>query len=208
VADDLMSQSDAALMRRVVAGEAACFAELVRRYERPLLRVAHSRLGRFDWAEEAVQEALLSAFRSARTYDYRFSFRTWLWTIVLNECRGHYERRMRRPAPQSLTTAAANDDCSAALTDNSAAPLAQLLAQERKDSLELLLGQLSTVQADALRLRFFAGLKFQEIADTMGCSLNSAKNRVRWGLEHLARLIKPDHTKGMPAESAPQEREA
>jgi DNA-directed RNA polymerase specialized sigma24 family protein len=33
-----------------------------------------------------------------------------------------------------------------------------------------------------LRLRFYGGLKFQEIADVQGCSLTSAKNRVRWGL--------------------------
>ena len=46
---------------------------------------------------------------------------------------------------------------------------------------------LPDVQADALRLRFFAGLKFHEIADTMSCSLSAAKNRVRTGLQvHLA----------------------
>jgi RNA polymerase sigma-70 factor (ECF subfamily) len=45
------------------------------------------------------------------------------------------------------------------------------------------------VQADALRLRFFGGLKFQEIADAMQCSLNTAKNRVRWGLMRMAELM-------------------
>ena len=70
-------------------------------------------------------------------------------------------------------------------------PLERLLAKERTAQLERLLGRLSRVQADALRLRFFGGLKFQEIADTLECSLSTAKNRVRWGLLHLAEMIDP-----------------
>ena len=45
------------------------FVLLVERYERPLPWVARSRLGRVDWAEEAVQETFLSAFKSAHAFD-------------------------------------------------------------------------------------------------------------------------------------------
>jgi RNA polymerase sigma-70 factor (ECF subfamily) len=51
------------------------------------------------------------------------------------------------------------------------------------------LARLPAAQADALRLRFFGGLKFQEIADTMPCSLNTAKNRVRDGLARMAEML-------------------
>jgi RNA polymerase sigma-70 factor (ECF subfamily) len=64
-----------------------------------------------------------------------------------------------------------------------------LLAKERAAQLEALLARLSLAQADALRLRFFGGLKFQEIADTMQCSLNTAKNRVRDGLARMAEML-------------------
>ena len=186
MAEDWETLTDTELMRRVVAGQAACFAEIVRRYQGPLLRVARSRLGRADWAEEVVQETLMAAFRAARTFDPRFSFRTWLWTIALNECRSHFARRQRRPPCESLPAESAEDQAPA--------PLERVLAQERSDLLESLLARLNPVQADALRLRFFGGLKFQEIADAMGCSLGSAKNRVRWGLAHLAEWLAPQHT--------------
>ena len=68
-------------------------------------------------------------------------------------------------------------------------PLARLLDQERSVLLEMFLARLSTVQADALRLRFFGGLKFPEIAVAMNCSLPTAKNRVRWGLMRLAKWL-------------------
>ena len=61
-----------------------------------------------------------------------------------------------------------------------------MLARERSELLEASLAALPTVQADALRLRFFGGLKFEEIAEAMQCSLGTAKNRVRWGLMRMA----------------------
>jgi RNA polymerase sigma-70 factor (ECF subfamily) len=70
--------------------------------------------------------------------------------------------------------------------DSGEQPFERVLARERSELLEASLAALPTVQADALRLRFFGGLKFEEIAETMQCSLGTAKNRVRWGLMRLA----------------------
>jgi RNA polymerase sigma-70 factor (ECF subfamily) len=199
--DERATQSDAVLIARVQAGETHCFGELVRRYQPVLARVARSRLGRTDWAEDIVQETFLAAFKSCASYDSRFSFRTWLWTILLNQCRGHYQRRLRsvplEPWPKGDEPAGANEQ-----GDKSGSPLIQLLAKERSAQLEALLGQLSTVQADALRLRFFGGLKFHEIAEAMPCSLTSAKNRVRWGLMRMAELLQAAGAQGAAPSNA------
>ncbi len=87
--------SDAALVEHARAGQSECFDQLVLRYQAALMRVARSRLGRADWAEDVVQETLLAVYRGLATYDPRFAFRTWLWTILLNQCRAHHERRTR-----------------------------------------------------------------------------------------------------------------
>jgi RNA polymerase sigma-70 factor, ECF subfamily len=193
---DLAEHSDALILARVRAGDADAFAVLVARYQAPLLRVARSRLGRLDWAEDVVQETFLSAFKSCASYDPRFEFRTWLWTILLNQCSAHYHRRMRREAAMPVAPASERDRDDGSTPLGVDAPLASLLAKERSDQLEGFLLELSAVQADALRLRFFGGLKFQEIADAMQCSLNTAKNRVRWGLMRMAELIKAAETSG------------
>ena len=184
-----VEQSDAVIVARVKAGEAGAFSLLVARYQSPLLRVARSRLGRLDWAEDVVQETFLAAFKSCAGYDPRYEFRTWLWTILLNQCAAHYHRRIRREeTAQSALAAPPVAGANGRETDD-VTPLVALLNKERSEQLESLLLQLSLVQADALRLRFFAGLKFQEIAVAMQCSLNTAKNRVRWGLMRMAELI-------------------
>ena len=187
MSDKRTTDGDAELMRRIQLGETELFAQLVGRYQRALVRVARSRLGRDDWAEEAVQETFLAAFKARRTYDSRFSFRTWLWTILINQCRSHFARRQRAPQLESWPDEATGQ-VDAALHD-AVPPLSSLLARERTERLESLLGRLSVVQADALRLRFFAGLKFQEIAATMDCSLGTAKNRVRGGLLRMSEMM-------------------
>ncbi|MEX0676347.1 MAG: sigma-70 family RNA polymerase sigma factor [Pirellulales bacterium] len=187
--DPKAQQSDATLMARVNRGETDCFAELVRRYQPALVRVAASRLGRADWAEDVVQETFLAAFKSCASYDPRFGFRTWLWTILLNQCHGHYQRRARSLPVEPLTGELEQSVGQGSDEHRESSPLAELLAKERAAQLEALLAQLTLAQADALRLRFFGGLKFHEIAETMQCSLSTAKNRVRFGLTRMAELL-------------------
>ena len=188
VFDPAQPPSDVALMARVQRGETELFAELVARYQAPLRRVARSRLGRVEWAEDVVQETFLAAFKSRATFDARFSFRTWLWTILLHQSHGHYQRR-QRSVPIEPLSAEERQEVAETNAAGGTTPLSQLLAKERSAQLEVLLGQLSLPQADALRLRFFAELKFHEIADAMQCSLNTAKNRVRTGLIRMAELL-------------------
>jgi RNA polymerase sigma-70 factor, ECF subfamily len=185
--------SDQALMRRVQAGEAALFSEIVRRYEAALRRVAASRLGQAEWAEDVVQETFLAAYKGRHTYRPELSFRTWLWTILLNQCRRSWGGQVRRPRLLNWGDQTAENVAPAiyqASIERGGQPWEGLLARERAGLLEQLLGQLPPAQADALRLRFFGELKFDEIADTMGCSLLTAKNRVKSGLLRLAELAR------------------
>jgi RNA polymerase sigma-70 factor (ECF subfamily) len=186
--------SDGMLVEAVLSGRREQFAIVVQRYQSALLRMAESRLGCRDWAEDVVQETFLCALKWLNSYDSRFSFRTWLWTIMLNQCRRQYKRRAQRPADLSWDAdraRIATHDAEPLTSDNDV-PLARLIDKERQLHLQDLLRQLPEVQADALRLRFYGGLKFQEIADAMQCSLSSAKNRVRWGLTKMNQLMAGD----------------
>ncbi|MGE0756687.1 MAG: RNA polymerase sigma factor, partial [Pirellulaceae bacterium] len=64
-------------------------------------------------------------------------------------------------------------------------------AREQTQLIDELLRRLPEPQADALRLRFFGGLTFPEIAAAMDCGLTTAKNRVRAGLTTLAEWLGP-----------------
>jgi RNA polymerase sigma-70 factor (ECF subfamily) len=183
-------QPDSAFIAAVLAGQTEQFGELARRYRDGLWRAAKSRLGDSDKADDAVQEALLNAYRWLASYDSRFSFRTWLWTILLNQCRRVLGKTAKRREQQASDTEAAPGF--AELVGREACPHESALIQERAEVLERLLDRLPESQADALRLRFFGDLKFQEIADVLECSVGTAKNRVRAGLLQLAKWLGED----------------
>lgn len=175
--------TDAQLMLEVQAGDDGLFDELIVRHRPALLRFAGSMLGDAHAAEDAVQEALLAAYSARATYNPRFAFSTWVYTILLNIC-----RRQRRRT-QAATTARSAFLPVAAIAET---PLDRLLQTERREQLIELLAELPDVEADALRLRFFAGLQFDEIALAMDSSLTGAKVRVRRGLERLAERLRRD----------------
>jgi RNA polymerase sigma-70 factor, ECF subfamily len=175
------------LIAAASTGDQEAFALLMRRYQEALFRMAMSRLGRRELAEEALQETLLCAHRWLATYDSRFSFRTWLWTILLNQCsrQGKREARHAPLADETIQFGFAPQN----RVSQPASPLDQLLQRETSERVHDLLARLPEMQADALRLRFFGGLTFPEIAAAMRCSEAGAKNRVKSGLLKLAEWL-------------------
>lgn len=187
-----MTLDDSQLMRRVQEGEFRFFDILVERYRPSLVRVATGVLGDSTLAEDVVQETFLAVFAARQTFNPSLNFRTWLWTILLNLCRRHRARLGRR---REETSRSEIDSVGAPVVGHPSTPetgLAALLLRERSEQLQRLLNELPDVQADAIRLRFFAELTYDEIARAMGISLGGAKLRVRTALEKLSRQLRGD----------------
>lgn len=182
--------SDESVVDAVLRGETQQYSVLMRRYEQSLFRLALSRLGRIERAEDAVQEAFYCAYRSLKTFNPKYRFRTWLWTILLNTCRA----QMKRQRLHEKTFYVPDDDKHSSIVErvpgNEPEPADVFCARERSAQLDRLLASLPVHDADALRLRFFGGLKFSEIAEVMGSSLSGAKTRVRRGLSRMSALLK------------------
>jgi RNA polymerase sigma-70 factor, ECF subfamily len=177
--------TDGEVIERIRAGEVVLFSQLVERYQHPLVALAVNRLGKRDLAEDVVQESFLCAFRWLDSYDSQYAFRTWLWTILLNQCHRTAEKERRTEAVRSSFAASqANFE-----VDRQDSPTHRLESQESGSELRRAIKKLPPAHADALRLRFFGGLKFEAIAQATGCSLRTAKYRVKEGLLRLGDLL-------------------
>ena len=181
-----MSLSDADILTRVQQGEHELFGQLVMRYTDRFLRVAQSKLGDCATAEDVVQETFLAAFAARDSYKPEFAVSTWLWTILLNLCRSRWKKQHKRPWEQSGLT---HESAAASPTSEEPSVLSWLIAEEERGLLHQFLSELPEPQADALRLWFFGGLKYEQIAMTTGCSLSGAKRRVKTGLERLSERV-------------------
>jgi len=87
---------DAALVRRIVAGDRGAFEQVMRRHNRRLYRLARATLRDDAEAQDALQEAYLAAYRSIAEFRGEAALSTWLSRLLLNECFGRIRRKARR----------------------------------------------------------------------------------------------------------------
>src|ERR671925_1521145 len=93
------SSGDARLLRAAQAGEEGAFERLISPYRGELQAHAYRMLGSLHDAEDAVQEAMLRAWRGIGRFEGRSSLRSWLYTITTNASLRLIERRPRRVLP-------------------------------------------------------------------------------------------------------------
>src|SRR5438132_9010646 len=89
----------AAALRRAQAGEESAFASLVERHRGELHAHCYRMLGSAHDAEDALQEAMLRAWRGLASFEGRSSLRSWLYTIATNTCLDEIGRRPKRVLP-------------------------------------------------------------------------------------------------------------
>jgi RNA polymerase sigma-70 factor, ECF subfamily len=171
---------DAALLRAHVAGDRDAFAELVRRHRDRLWALALRTLGDREEAADAVQDALVSAYRSADRFRGDAAVTTWLHRIVVNACLDRVRRRQARPTvplpEHEVGLAAARGgvmpyDSDTVLTVRAA--LAQLPAEQRV----------------ALVLLDMQGYSVAEIARMLDVAEGTIKSRCARGRARLAVLL-------------------
>jgi RNA polymerase sigma-70 factor, ECF subfamily len=133
----IAEQDEAALVARAVAGDRAAFGTLVERYAAVARRVARAVLGNPEDADDAAQDAMLSALVKLDQYDPRRPFGPWLLRIVANAATDRRRRRTVRrvePLDIALTAGGARPDATAerrALSERLRQALAELPARRR-----------------------------------------------------------------------------
>ena len=182
VTDDgvgLDGDRDAALVRRVLDGDAAAFTTLVDRHVAACLRFATRMLGNRADAEDATQETLVRAYRALGRYEEREVFRTWLFSILVNRCRTAAMRRERR---QRRVVADERALVSAAVASDA-------VAVEWQTELERALATLDPEQREAFVLKHVEQWSYDEMAAATGVGVSALKMRVKRACERLQRLM-------------------
>lgn len=193
--DEAEDARDRALLAAHVAGDPAAFGELVGRHRQRMWAVAVRTLRDPEEAADAVQDACLSAYRSAGTYRGEARVSTWLHRVVVNACLDRARRAKVRPTVP--------------LPAQPPADPRDLLA-ERETQLEVTraLATLPAEQRVALVLVDLQGLSVAETAQVLDVPEGTVKSRCARGRARLAlqlgHLRNPDAPPAVPPAS-PQE---
>ncbi|MFF4923722.1 RNA polymerase sigma factor SigM [Kitasatospora sp. NPDC001261] len=204
-----MADDDAALLARHVAGDPAAFGLLVDRHRDRLWAVALRTLGDREEAADALQDALVSAFRAAAGFQGRSAVTTWLHRIVVNACLD----RARRSATRRTTPL--DDDPQRLDTLVGAAEPADspVVRAELHRELTAALAELPAEQRAALVLVDMQGYPVAEAAELLGVPVGTVKSRCARGRARLLPLVRhlrePDVSRETPPApgSAPPRRD-
>jgi RNA polymerase sigma-70 factor (ECF subfamily) len=175
VADDQAPEDaaarDRAAVARFLAGDRTAFSELVRRYQRPIVSLALRYVADPAHAEDIAQRAFVRAFQKLGGFRGDAPFRAWVFRIAINLSLNHLRSRTRARE----------------------APLAAVEAQDRAEPVDFRAAQkvraavaaLPPKQRMAVELRMWEGMTFQEVAEVMRSSEDSAKANYHHALRRL-----------------------
>jgi RNA polymerase sigma-70 factor (ECF subfamily) len=136
-------------------------------------------VGRLDWIDDLVQEVFCRAWQGRRGYEERGHARAYLLQIA---DRAACDRFRRGKSERTLGDEVWELSERTHQVNN---PFENAARSEAAKRLDAALDQLSPVQKRALLLRYYGELSFQEIADTLGCPLNTALSHCHRGLQAL-----------------------
>jgi RNA polymerase sigma-70 factor (ECF subfamily) len=186
-------RSDADLLAAHVDGDAEAFGELFSRHQDRLWAVALRTAGSPDDASDALQDAMVSAFRRAGSFRGEAAVTTWLHRIVVNACLDQHRRRRNKPTTTWIENlhevAHADDDMS---------------NRELQIELERGLAQLPAEQRAAIVLVDVEGYSVEDAAAILQCPPGTVKSRCSRGrarlAERLASVRNPNAEEGVLGE--------
>ena len=175
--------SDEQLMQRLLEGERDALAALVTRHHAPLLGYLYRLTdGDRSLAEDLTQETFTRLLRPANFLAGR-PFKPWLYTIATNLARDVYRSAATR------RTVTVPEDALPERADPGHTPEAQAIAAEQGRAVRAALRELAEEYRVTLILRFYQGLRLEEIATALDVPLGTVKSRLSVGTRRLRQLL-------------------
>lgn len=165
-------------------GDKAAFGRLIEAYQGPVYNLAYRMLGNRGEAEEAAQEAFIRAYTRLDTYDPNRKFSTWMLSITSNYCVDLLRKRralllsLDQPLPPHP----------ALMSDRSDNPERQAADNEREAMVQALLEHLPEDYRQAVVLRYWYDLSYEEIAAIMETTVSAIKSRLFRARRQLAEV--------------------
>jgi RNA polymerase sigma-70 factor (ECF subfamily) len=176
----LRKLADEELMELVRENEAVAFEIVLERHADAAFSLAYRMIGRRQLAEDVVQEALLSVWRSGARYDRTLgSVRNWMLGITHNRAID----ALRRNGPHDRHRA--SDEGIQERFEAAEHTEVEVLRRDEAHEVRTALGRLPEEQVKVIELAYFGGFSHTEIASMLDMPIGTVKGRMRLGLQKL-----------------------
>ena len=168
-----------ALIRAAQEGDQDAFGQLVRAYDKSVLRLAMNLLRSPEDAQDVYQEAFLRVYRNLKSFRFDCSFHTWLYRIVTNLCLDHMrKRKVRREESSQVEGLDGPVDRMDTFQESRADgdPQRSLFSGELRQGIKKALSELTARERMVFELRHYQGMKLRDIGEALGTTEEAAKN--------------------------------
>jgi RNA polymerase sigma-70 factor (ECF subfamily) len=176
----LVRLDNTSLIREAQQGNTAAFEELVRQYDRAVLRLAVHLTGSQEDGQDIYQEAFLRAYINLTRFRFECSFYTWIYRIVTNLCLDHLRKKNSRGRDVTTTVSpdGEEEEVLNRMPDHrpGASPERSLVGRELRRCILRALGRLSPRERMVFELKHYHGLKLRTVAGILNTTEGTIKN--------------------------------
>jgi RNA polymerase sigma-70 factor (ECF subfamily) len=185
VRPNALSDSDASLVDRCLAGDETAWSELVSRHARRVFGIVYRFVGRVDEAEDLAQEVFVRVYQSLRRYRAsEGQFGTWLSTVARNLAIDNYRRHREEKLRQASELTELER-----MPGREESPLRAIERQERAEIVRRGIRALPLDLREPILLCDLQSLPYEEAAQSLGIPLGTLKSRLNRGRLELARRL-------------------
>ena len=177
---------DKLLIRRFKQGSESAFNRIYEKYKNYLLTLATALLHDVSVAEDIVHDVFVTFAKSMEKFELTGSLKSYLAVCVINRAR-NINKAIK---PVNLSAGQAKDYVS-----GSSRPEQSAILAEHSERINNAMAQLSYEQREVVALHLISGMKFRQISELKGKSINTIQSRYRYGLEKLQSLLDKKVTK-------------
>jgi RNA polymerase sigma-70 factor (ECF subfamily) len=172
-------------------GDAQAFARLVSLHEGMVFNLAARMLGDPEEARDLSQDVFLQVYRTLSRFEGRSSLKTWIYRIVLNQCRNRrrFWRRRFRDRSLPIESMTPGDEARASREPREPGPLVQLERREQSRHVQAALLKLSFDHRAILLLREVEEMSCEEVARALDIPEGTVKSRLARARDALRAIV-------------------
>lgn len=184
--------SDQVLLNSYLAGNKSAISQLIERHSRRVRDYIRMMVKNDDVADDILQETFIKAVRviDAGRYSDKGKFLSWIMRIAHNQVIDHYRSSK---SSRQVNESDAGYDVLGTLRYSERTIEEEMISEQTGEQVRRLIELLSPEQREVVKLRYFDGLNFKEIAEQTNVGINTALGRMRYALMNLRKLIKENN---------------
>ena len=184
--------SDQVLLKSYLAGNKSAISQLIERHTSRVRDYIRMMVKNNDVADDILQETFIKAVRviDSGNYSDKGKFLSWILRIAHNQVIDYFRANKNN---RQINESDAGFDVLGTMRYSERTIEDEIISEQVEQQVRALIEQLAPEQREVVKLRYYEGLNFKEIAEATNVGINTALGRMRYALIHLRKLIKENN---------------